>query len=122
MYYLMLLLFSFGLFEAWFKTGLPVHVFEILFRITKKPKLWPFDWEPGYNAVTRKDWETSVNAEFPYLGEMLTCPRCFSWHLGFWTSLAFALATQNILLFFLGFTTIPAVVNFLSSLQTKIES
>ena len=66
---------------TWFKTSLPAHLTELLWRLGWKrnePDFWPPDIEYG---LTREEWVVWVNMRFPFIGELLTCPICLSRHL-----------------------------------------
>jgi hypothetical protein len=67
----------------WFKTELPVHVFGILRTLgwRRRPDFWPQDF-PAV-PITRSEWEIWINTACPTLGELLTCPGCFSFHASY---------------------------------------
>lgn len=77
-----------GLHRSWFNTQLPVHVFKGLrYFGWGAHKDWP-------NPIDLRHWlrhecETWFILNTPHLvGELLTCPVCFSYHLSFWVALA----------------------------------
>lgn len=76
---------------AWFKSGLPIHVFHMARRLgykhgEKGRQFWESipEWESTWD-----DWATAVTLHVnPFAGELLTCPVCLSAHMSFWTALA----------------------------------
>lgn len=69
----------------WFNSSFPALLTHL---ITKTPI--PESWKDyitedafDYSTFTRSDWEVWINLTFPKLGELLTCPVCFSRHLAY---------------------------------------
>lgn len=77
---------------TWFNSNFPAHVFGVLKNLgfnKRTPKYWS---ESGYETKFYDDWFTWVNLTLPeVLAELLTCPVCLSWHIGFWVNLIFCL-------------------------------
>lgn len=119
-------MFCLGLFEAWFRTGLPAHVFELIKVVDDRFKFcredfWPEDVVWGSNTWTPDEWEVWATIQMPYLGELLTCPICFSWHLSFWVSFFVALVTGNWWIIPAAIATFPVTLNLAHNLISKVN-
>lgn len=66
---------------AWFQSGLPIHVFQVLRLLTGWRSTDVAFWEG-----IEDDWELTLSVAYPsLLTELLTCPVCLSFHISFWT-------------------------------------
>lgn len=93
------LLASASLLMAWFGSGLPLHVADILSVIFKDNELLS-DITTSAVGNTKTDWEINVmvrsmhhNKAVQLLIELLLCRICLSFHVSFWISLTLAILT-----------------------------
>lgn len=87
--YLTILFGVASLLVAWFKTELPVMVYNILKVLGYKKDCTGF-WEliPPFET-TLESWQDAVSVyEKPFIASLLTCRYCLSFHLSFWVSLS----------------------------------
>ena len=73
---------------AWFKTELPVLVYNVLKLMGYKKYCKSF-WEliPAFET-TVESWQDAISVyEKPFISALLTCRYCLSFHLSFWISL-----------------------------------
>lgn len=87
--YLVVLFGVTSLLVAWFKTELPVMVYNILKIFGYKKHCTGF-WEliPPFET-TLEVWQDVVSVyEKPFIASLLTCRYCLSFHLSFWVSLS----------------------------------
>ena len=92
--YLLGLFAASSLIMAWFNSGLPLHVFEILDKLQVLPIEEEDCWE---ELVSWNDWADKVSVCFPgLLSELLTCKVCLSFHVSFWIGIFLAVILQDI--------------------------
>lgn len=119
-HYIIGMLITTSLLMAWFESGLPYHVFDLLGVV--------FPWfkdnfsnTAGIVVRTRKDWDSMVTAvgEFTspvasLLCELVSCRVCLSFHLSLWVSAIVWLLTDAPATFIVAATlTWPYLSNFL---------
>lgn len=66
----------------WFRTGLPIHVFQFIKKLGYKKKddeFWASD--TPIDLWTRADFEEFAAFKLGLLGELLLCPGCLSAHI-----------------------------------------
>ena len=84
--YILGLLSAASLVMAWFDSGLPIHIFEFLDKIELLPAMNEDSWT---EMLSWQDWADRANINLPaFLGELLTCRVCFSFHMSFWVGVA----------------------------------
>ncbi len=113
---------TFGLYDAWFASRLPIHMFQILWRLGwrhNRPDFWP---EEGVKHWMRDEWEMWVALAFrgPWwmpIGELLICPHCLHYHMAFWISLLLALGSGDWWLVPICTFTWPGVIRMFSSIK-----
>ena len=105
---------------AWFGSGLPIHVLHVLRRLgyARGSDMW----------LTLEEW-TSTWDDFsvaaaaymsPFVGELLTCPVCLSFHISFWLALVLWVFTSVPFVFVVAAVcTWPILANILKSLVVK---
>jgi hypothetical protein len=81
---------------TWFNSNFPAHVFGVLRKLglgKTSPGYWS---DSGDETRYFDDWFTWANLTLPeYWAELLTCPICLSWHIGFWVNLSLCLLGQT---------------------------
>jgi len=78
----------------WFTTSLPIHVLEVLRYFgwrSKDTEFWGAEVMPNFPKIdlakwTRPEFDDWMHKLNPYIGELLSCPGCFSFHVAFWVS------------------------------------
>jgi len=109
---------SLGLYEAWLKSRLPIHVFQLLYRLGWKrnePDFWPdpftvkhwlrHEWEPWVQQRLRDPWWAPG-------GELLTCPYCINYHISLWCGMVLGLVTGEPWMALAGIISWPGVLRF----------
>lgn len=109
-----------SLMMAWFESGLPYHVFDLLGYV--------FPWfkdnfrdTAGTVVTTRKDWDALVTASGMFTSpvaalfcELVSCRVCLSFHASFWVSVVmYATLDTPVLFIAAAALTWPYIINFL---------
>lgn len=80
---------------AWFSSTLPVHVFALLHRLgfgRSNTEAWDqFDEFTMVDWMSWLVWHWSATWKQKFVGTLITCPICLSFHLSFWTSVGVSL-------------------------------
>lgn len=105
---------------AWFGSGLPIHVLYMLKRVgyAKGSDMWN---TLGEWTSTWDDFSVAAAAYMPpFIGELITCPVCLSFHISFWLALAIWVFAPVPFVFVIAATcTWPILSNALKSLVVK---
>lgn len=86
-----------SLLTAWFSSTLPSHVFALLHKLgvgKHKQEAWDvfdefgtIDWQSWLAIYWSQTWREL------FIGTLITCPICLSFHLAFWCSVVASLVT-----------------------------
>ena len=82
-------IFTLAFVRSWFGTDLAPHFFGVLKNLGFK-----FKWTPeGSETRFHDEWFTWLNVNYHdrLWAELISCPVCFSWHVGFWFGLVMLL-------------------------------
>ena len=86
--FLLGMLITAGLHRAWFATQLPVHVFQLIYwsGIWGLRKQWPPSDEIQFWLRHECEMWWTINTP-SWVGELLSCQVCLSYHLSFWVAI-----------------------------------
>lgn len=86
-----------SLLTAWFSSTLPSHVFAVLQKLGFG-KSNHTAWE-SFDEFATLDWQSWLAIHWSrswlelFLGTLITCPICLSFHMSFWSSLVISAVT-----------------------------